>query len=68
MTYSVADVKELVAYVAVRGININVGIDMPGHEYERDKDFGSNNLLQCGGEAQWWNIANETPTGVAQVG
>lgn len=65
LTYSRDDVAHLVAYAAERGINVNVEIDMPGHEYEGVKNFGQSagDLLQCGGEAEWWTVANEPPPG-----
>lgn len=63
MRYTKEDVMHVVAYAADRGINVIVEIDMPGHAFAGPASFPGPSLLQCGGEADWWGIANEPPPG-----
>lgn len=50
--YSKEDVKEIVDFAAARGINVNVEIDMPGHQYEGVKDWRKGMVLH-GNEPDW---------------
>lgn len=63
LRYTKEDVGHLVEYAALRGINIIVEIDMPGHTYMGPVSFPGLNLTQCGGKTDWWNYANEPPPG-----
>ncbi|CAO1637499.1 unnamed protein product [Parajaminaea phylloscopi] len=60
--YRPEDIRDIVQYAGVRGINVNVEIDMPGHTYAGVKDYDPE-LVVCPNKADWVNWANEPPSG-----
>lgn len=50
--YTKEDIKEITSYAAERGINVNVEIDMPGHQYMGVKDWRDGVILH-GNEPDW---------------
>ncbi|KAK0547502.1 Glucosamine-6-phosphate isomerase (Glucosamine-6-phosphate deaminase) (GNPDA) (GlcN6P deaminase) [Tilletia horrida] len=62
MSYSSDDVKHVVGYAADRGINVNIEIDMPGHNYAGLVDVRPD-LVECPNKPDWSNWANEPPSG-----
>lgn len=60
--YTAKDIADLVDYAGVRGININVEIDMPGHTYAGVVQYDPS-LIVCPNKPDWQNWANEPPSG-----
>lgn len=61
-TYEPEEVQGLVQYAAERGINVNVEIDMPGHQLQGPNAL-EEALIVCSGKAEWEHWANEPPSG-----
>lgn len=61
-TYEPEEVKRLVQYAGERGININVELDMPGHQLQGPNAL-EEELIVCTGKAEWDRWANEPPSG-----
>ncbi|KIM43081.1 glycoside hydrolase family 20 protein, partial [Hebeloma cylindrosporum] len=59
--YTTADVKEIVAYAAARGIDVIAEIDTPGHTSAIAKSFPEH--IACPEAAPWTQFANEPPAG-----
>lgn len=62
MTYSKAQIKDIVRYAAERGVNVILEIDMPGHMNAGVKDMPGG-LITCESKLPWEDWAAEPPSG-----
>ncbi|KDN42718.1 glycoside hydrolase family 20 protein [Tilletiaria anomala UBC 951] len=65
--YTKADIADFVQYAGKRGVNVNVEIDMPGHEYMGVSSMPGD-LVACGNQLPWTAVANEPPSGQLRLG
>ncbi|KAK0464781.1 beta-hexosaminidase [Desarmillaria tabescens] len=65
MTYSTADIEDIVAYAASRGIDVLVEVDTPGHSGIIAEAYPDH--IACSGATPWQDYAGEPPAGQLRV-